>query len=153
MARVMDLSWTVHHKQNGHCPTSVVIFQWPFTLFPSLHVTFAQPTLKWQYYLLIYCPGWCSLHHCFYPLTPIKECYWEVLSGKDKIMLWQHWWSILLIFSQELAFCISLLAFLIILHHLWNLIQYICSFMGRKYFILPLTNSSNSVSGDVPLWC
>ncbi|KAM6410107.1 tripartite motif-containing protein 55 isoform 1-T1 [Pluvialis apricaria] len=32
--------------------------------------------------------------------------------------------------SKELAFCISLLAFLIILHHLWNLIQYmICTFM------------------------
>ncbi|KAM7123076.1 tripartite motif-containing protein 55 isoform 1-T1 [Ciconia maguari] len=44
--------------------------------------------------------------------------------------------------SKELAFCISLLAFLIILHHLWNLIQYmICTFMGRKYFVLPLTNS------------
>ncbi|KAM6088515.1 tripartite motif-containing protein 55 isoform 1-T1 [Chlamydotis macqueenii] len=44
--------------------------------------------------------------------------------------------------SKELAFCISLLAFLIILHHLWNLIQYvICTFMGRKHFVLPLTNS------------
>ncbi|KAM6209884.1 tripartite motif-containing protein 55 isoform 2-T2 [Sarcoramphus papa] len=44
--------------------------------------------------------------------------------------------------SKELAFCISLLAFLIILHHLWNLTQYmICTFMGRKYFVLPLTNS------------
>ncbi|XP_010214788.1 PREDICTED: tripartite motif-containing protein 55 [Tinamus guttatus] len=32
--------------------------------------------------------------------------------------------------SQGLAFCISLLAFLIILHHLWNLVQYmICTFM------------------------
>ncbi|XP_052644128.1 tripartite motif-containing protein 55 isoform X2 [Harpia harpyja] len=32
--------------------------------------------------------------------------------------------------SKELAFCISLLAFLVILHHLWNLIQYmICTFM------------------------
>ncbi|KAM6375450.1 tripartite motif-containing protein 55 isoform 2-T2 [Alca torda] len=44
--------------------------------------------------------------------------------------------------SKELAFCISVLAFLIILHHLWKLIQYmICTFMGRKYFVLPLTNS------------
>lgn len=67
-------------------------------------------------------------------------------------MWWQHWWSTLLIFSQELAFCITLLAFLIILHRLWNLIQYmICTFMGRKYFILPLTNSSSSVAGDVPI--
>lgn len=39
-----------------------------------LSVTFAQPTLKWQYYLFIYCPDWCSLCHCFYLLTPIKEC-------------------------------------------------------------------------------
>ncbi|XP_054048034.1 tripartite motif-containing protein 55 isoform X1 [Rissa tridactyla] len=32
--------------------------------------------------------------------------------------------------SKELAFCISILAFLIILHHLWKLIQYmICTFM------------------------
>ncbi|XP_068860974.1 tripartite motif-containing protein 55 isoform X2 [Aphelocoma coerulescens] len=32
--------------------------------------------------------------------------------------------------SKELAFCLTLLAFLIILHHLWNLIQYmICAFM------------------------
>nr|XP_021148665.1 tripartite motif-containing protein 55 isoform X3 [Columba livia] len=55
--------------------------------------------------------------------------------------------------SKELAFCISLLAILIILHRLWNLIQYmICTFMGRKYFVLPLTNSSSNVSGDAPTW-
>ncbi|KAJ7338881.1 hypothetical protein JRQ81_012783 [Phrynocephalus forsythii] len=46
--------------------------------------------------------------------------------------------------SQGLAFCLSVLAFLILLHHLWSQIQYmIFTLRGRNCFVLSLTNHTS----------
>jgi hypothetical protein len=55
--------------------------------------------------------------------------------------LWWCQWRFLLVFSQELAICLALLAFLI-LYYIWSQIQcLIFALMGRKYFIFHLLTS------------